>query len=314
MEDKKKTIEKVLERLKAGTEAVFESENYKELLKVTAKLYHYSLNNCILIAMQCPGATYVAGYQMWQREFKRNVKKGEKGIRIIAPCSFKKWKEEDLIDPKSGKPVIGPDGKAMKKKEEVEIPSYKVAYVYDVSQTAGEPLPELVHDLNGDVERYVMYKSVLEKIAPCSVHYAEIEGNAHGYYDLANKKIVVQEGMSQEQTLKTLVHEITHAQLHDKDTGSDNQVGRRAAEVEAESVAFAVCEYLGIDSSDYSFGYVASWSQGKELEELKACLSTIHGTAVAMIKNIEKNLIVMEEDADCMQTELDMKKKTVMKL
>lgn len=117
MEDKKKTIEEVLERLKAGTEAVFESENYKELLKVTAKLYHYSLNNCILIAMQCPGATYVAGYQMWQREFKRNVKKGEKGIRIIAPCSFKKWKEEDLIDPKSGKPVIGPDGKAMKRKK-----------------------------------------------------------------------------------------------------------------------------------------------------------------------------------------------------
>lgn len=309
VETTKRPIEEVMEELEQGIKSVFESEKYKEMLRMTAKFHRYSLNNCILIAMQRPDATYVAGYQTWQKTFRRVVNKGEKGIRILAPAPYKVEKEKDQTE-ENGKPVLDENGRPKKEKVTITVPAYRVAYVFDVSQTSGEPLPEIVETLDGNVENYVMYKSVLEKIAPCPVRYEHISGGANGYYSLDEKVVVVDENLSEEQILKTLIHEITHAKLHDKDTGADKDVCRNAAEVEAESVAYIVSEHLGIDSSQYSFGYVAGWSAGKELPELKACLSVIHDTATELIEQIDRELeLTLKPKAEEMEQTIERRMK-----
>lgn len=297
----KKPVDEVLEKLAESVKAVFQSENYKEMLRTTAKFTHYSLNNCLLIAMQKPDATYVAGFKAWQTKFDRKVNKGEKAIRILAPSPFKTEVEKTRVDAKSGNPVVDKDGKPIKDKEIVEIQGYRVAYVFDVSQTSGKPLPSLVHDLNGSVEQYETYKMALEKVAPCPISYENIEGNAHGYYSLTEKKIVVQKGMSEEQMIKTLIHEIAHSYLHDTDTGTDKEAVRTTAEVEAESVAYTVCEHLGVDSGQYSFGYIAGWSVDKEASDLKASLDKIHDTAVSIIQAVDKELEAVQMQVPTME-------------
>ena len=283
-------IDKVIAKLKEGTSKVFESENYKELLRVSAKFADYSLNNCILISMQCPHATYVAGYKAWQTKFSRTVNKGEKAIRILAPSPYKVEVEEKRIDSESGKYVLDKDGNPIKDKVVKTIPAYRVAYVFDVSQTSGKPLPTITSKLTDDVEKYESYKIALENISPCPVKYRNIDGSANGFYDLKNREIIIREGMSESHTLKTLIHEITHAELHDRENGIDKDVPRSTAEVEAESVAFIVCEHMGIDSSQYSFGYIAGWAKHRELTELKDHLKVIHDTSSSIINSLDNEL------------------------
>ena len=249
-----------------------------------SKFHNYSFNNTLLIAMQKPDASLIAGFTAWKNQFQRNVKKGEKGIKIIAPSPFKIKQEMEKIDPQTQKPVIGRDGKPVTEEKEITIPAYKVVSVFDVSQTEGKELPDIAVDaLTGDVEQYSDFFAALEKTSPVPIGFEKIEGGAHGYYHLEDKRIALDEGMSELQTLKTAIHEIAHAKLHDIDRNApkDEQqprVDRRTREVEAESVAYTVCQHYGLDTSDYSFGYVAGWSSGRELAELKSSLETIRSS------------------------------------
>ena len=268
-------LKEITDRLEQGISELFESERYKEYLRVMSKFHNYSFNNTLLIAMQKPDASLVAGFSAWKNQFHRNVIKGQKGIKIIAPSPFKIKQEVEKKDPRTNKPVIGKDGKPVTEEKEITIPAYKVVSVFDVSQTEGRELPDIaVNELTGDVERYKDFFAALEKTSPVPVGFEKIEGGSHGYYHLEEKRIAIDEGMSQLQTLKTAIHEIAHAKLHDIDLNApeDKQqprVDRRTREVEAESVAYTVCQHYGLDTSDYSFGYVAGWSSTKELAELK---------------------------------------------
>ena len=268
-------LKEITDRLEQGITELFESERYKEYLRVMSKFHNYSFNNTLLIAMQKPDASLVAGFSAWKNNFGRNVMKGQKGIKIIAPSPFKIKQEIEKTDPHTGKPVIGKDGKPVTEEKEIQIPAYKVVSVFDVSQTEGKELPDIaVDELTGSVERYQDFFAALEKTSPVPVGFEQIPGGSHGYYHLEDKRIAIQEGMSELQTLKTAIHEIAHAKLHDIDLNAPEneqkpRVDRRTREVEAESVAYTVCQHYGLDTSDYSFGYVAGWSSGKELTELK---------------------------------------------
>lgn len=286
-------LKEITDRLEQGITELFDSERYKEYLRVMSKFHNYSFNNTLLIAMQKPDASLVAGFTAWKNQFQRNVKKGEKGIKIIAPSPFKIKQETEKIDPQTQKPVIGRDGKPVTEEKEITIPAYKVVSVFDVSQTEGKELPDIAVDaLTGDVEQYSDFFAALEKTSPVPIGFEKIEGGAHGYYHLEDKRIALDEGMSELQTLKTAIHEIAHAKLHDIDLNApkDEQqprVDRRTREVEAESVAYTVCQHYGLDTSDYSFGYVAGWSSGRELAELKSSLETIRSAAADIINSID---------------------------
>jgi len=286
-------LKEITDRLEQGIAELFDSERYKEYLRVMSKFHNYSFNNTLLIAMQKPDASLVAGFTAWKNQFQRNVKKGEKGIKIIAPSPFKIKQETEKIDPQTQKPVIGKDGKPVTEEKEITIPAYKVVSVFDVSQTEGKELPDIAVDaLTGDVEQYSDFFAALEKTSPVPIGFEKIEGGAHGYYHLEDKRIALDEGMSELQTLKTAIHEIAHAKLHDIDLNApkDEQqprVDRRTREVEAESVAYTVCQHYGLDTSDYSFGYVAGWSSGRELAELKSSLETIRSAAADIINSID---------------------------
>ena len=301
-------LKEITDRLEQGIAELFDSERYKEYLKVMSKFHNYSFRNTVLIAMQKPDASLVAGFSAWKNNFERNVIKGQKGIKIIAPSPYKIKQEMQKIDPHTQKPIIGKDGKPVTEEKEVTIPAYKVVSVFDVSQTEGKELPDIaVDELTGDVDRYKDFFAALEKTSPVPIAFENIEGGSHGYYHLEDKRIAINEGMSELQTLKTAIHEIAHAKLHDIDLNApkDEQqphVDRRTREVEAESVAYTVCQHYGLDTSDYSFGYVAGWSSGRELSELKSSLETIRSAAAEIINSIDENLAELQKAQDKEQT------------
>ena len=301
-------LKEITDRLEQGIMELFDSERYKEYLRVMSKFHNYSFNNTLLIAMQKSDASLIAGFNAWKNNFGRNVMKGQKGIKIIAPSPFKIKQEMEKIDPHTQKPVIGKDGKPVTEEKEITIPAYKVVSVFDVSQTEGRELPDIaVDELTGDVDRYKDFFAALEKTSPVPIAFENIEGGSHGYYHLEDKRIAINEGMSELQTLKTAIHEIAHAKLHDIDLNApkDEQqphVDRRTREVEAESVAYTVCQHYGLDTSDYSFGYVAGWSSGRELSELKSSLETIRSAAAEIINSIDENLAELQKAQDKEQT------------
>lgn len=295
-------MKEITDKLEDGIRGIFDSEKYAEYLRAMSKFHNYSFNNTILIAMQ--GGTLVKGYSQWEKEFERHVKPGEKGIKIIAPAPFKVKQEVKKLDPQTKQPVIGADGKPVMEEKEVTIPAYKVVTVFDVSQTEGKELPSIgVDTLTGDVEHFKDVLSALEKVSPVPINFEDIKGSAHGFYSLADKRIAIQEGMSQLQTLKTAIHEIAHAKLHDIDLNApkeerENLPDQRTREVQAESVAYTVCQHYGLDTSDYSFGYVARWSTGREMDELKSSLETIRSTAAEIINGIDAQLAELQKDQE----------------
>ena len=300
-------LKEITDRLEQGITELFDSERYKEYLRVMSKFHNYSFNNTLLIAMQKPDASLVAGFSAWKNNFGRNVMKGQKGIKIIAPSPFKIRQKVEKIDPHTQKPIIDKDGKPVTEEKEIKIPAYKVVSVFDVSQTEGKELPDIaVDELTGDVDRYKDFFAALEKTSPVPIAFENIEGGSHGYYHLEDKRIAINEGMSELQTLKTAIHEIAHAKLHDIDLNApkDEQprVDRRTREVEAESVAYTVCQHYGLDTSDYSFGYVAGWSSGRELSELKSSLETIRSAAAEIINSIDENFAELQKAQDKEQT------------
>jgi len=300
-------LKEITDRLEQGITELFDSERYKEYLKVMSKFHNYSFRNTVLIAMQKPDASLLAGFSAWKNNFERNVMRGQKGIKIIAPSPYKIKQEMQKIDPHTQKPIIGKDGKPVTEEKEITIPAYKVVSVFDVSQTEGKELPDIaVDELTGDVDRYKDFFAALEKTSPVPIAFENIEGGSHGYYHLEDKRIAINEGMSELQTLKTAIHEIAHAKLHDIDLNApkDEQprVDRRTREVEAESVAYTVCQHYGLDTSDYSFGYVAGWSSGRELSELKSSLETIRSAAAEIINSIDENLAELQKAQDKEQT------------
>ena len=292
-ENQKDRLKEITDRLEQGILEVFESERYKEYLRVMSKFHHYSFNNTMLIALQKPDASLIAGFSAWKNTHGRTVKKGEKGIRIIAPAPFKVKQEMEKLDPKTNMPLVGADGNAITEEKEITIPAYKVVSVFDVSQTEGKELPSIgVDELTGDVSQYEDFFTALKKASPVPIALEHIEGSAHGYYHLAEKRIAIDDNMSELQTLKTAIHEIAHAKLHDIDLNApkeekENHPNQRTREVEAESIAYTVCQHYGLDTSDYSFGYVAGWSSGKELSELKGSLETIRLAASELIDSID---------------------------
>lgn len=271
---KNNNIEEITKELERGVQEVFDSEKYKAYLEFVSRFYDYSINNTILIWMQKPDASLVAGFKAWQTKFKRSVKKGEKGIRILAPCPHKFKKVEK-------------DEQGNETEKEINYTTFRAAYVFDISQTEGEDVPKFVTDLQGNVEQYADLVEKLKALSPVPVTFEAFDSPARGYYDDAAKKIVVQADLSEQQSLKTLIHEISHAILHNDEDGEQKEADRHTKEVQAESVAFTVCAALGIDTSDYSFGYVASWSGGKEVKELTASMDVIRRTAKDMIESLK---------------------------
>ena len=295
-------IKEITDRLEQGITELFDSERYKEYLQVMSKFHNYSFNNTLLIAMQKPDASLIAGFNAWKNNFGRNVMRGEKGIRILAPSPYKIRQEVEKKDPQTGKTVIGSDGKPVTETKEIQIPAYKVVAVFDVSQTEGRELPSIsANELTGDVEQYEDFFAALEKTSPVPMGFEKIEGTAHGYYHLEEKRIAIDEGMSQLQNLKTAIHEIAHAKLHDIDLNAPEQPDRpdrRTREVQAESIAYTVCQHYGLDTSDYSFGYVAGWSSGRELAELKISLETIRATAAEIINTIDGHFAELQKERE----------------
>lgn len=287
-------LHEITDRLEQGITELFESERYKEYLRVMARFHRYSFRNTVLIALQKPDATRLAGFQAWKR-FGRHVKKGEKGIKVIAPTPYKKTVEVDKVDPHTRKPILDADGKPLKEKKEVLVPYYKVTSTFDLSQTEGKPLPSIATPLVGDVDRYEIFMRALENVSPVPISFEDIASSAHGYYDREEKRIAIREGMSQRQTLKTLVHEISHAKLHDFDLNAPKdkwpKIDRETMECQAEAVAFVCCERFGLDSSDYSFGYIAGWSSGRELKELRTSLEIIRDAAAEIIDGVEEHML-----------------------
>lgn len=268
-------LKEITDRLEQGVTELFESERYKEYLRVMARFHNYSFNNTLLIAMQCPGATRLAGFQTWKK-FGRHVKKGEKGIKVIAPAPYKKTTEKD------GEETV------------ILVPHFKVVSTYDVSQTEGKPLPSIATPLMGSVDTFSDIYAALEQISPVPIGFEDIPGSAYGYYSPMEKRIAVRKGLSEQQTIKTLIHEISHAKLHDVDLSMPNDehpdIDKRTMECQAESVAFTVCQHFGLDTSDYSFGYVAGWSSGKDLKELRSSLEVIRNTAAEIIDRVDGHL------------------------
>ena len=301
----KEKLQEITERLEKGVKDLFASDKYKEYLSVMSKFHHYSFRNSLLILFQKPDASMIAGYGAWQKNFKRQVRKGEKGIKIIAPSPYKVQKETAMLDQKTKQPVFSADGKPIMQTIDVTIPAYKVTTVFDISQTDGEPLPQLgVDELQGGVNNYKNFYAALEKVSPVPIGFEQIESGANGYFSSTEQRIAVQENMSELQTLKTLIHEVAHAKLHNitpeeiKDLPPEERKDRHTKEVEAESIAYTVCMHYGLDTSDYTFGYVAGWSSTKELPELQASLTTIQKTANEIISGIDEHFAELAKDKE----------------
>ena len=291
-------LDTIMKSLEEGVEKVFTSEQYQMYLQTMAKFHNYSFNNTLLIAMQRPDATLLAGYQTWQKKFHRHVKRGEKGIKIIAPVPVKEKRQVEKIDEETQEIVIGIDGQPETETVERILPRFRVTTVFDVSQTEGEPLPTLeVNELVGDVFIYEDFMKGLEEISPVPFQFQEIGSGAKGYYSNAEKLVAIQTGMSQAQTMKTAVHETAHAIFHDRDVMEENGItkDRMTKEVEAESVAYVVCNHFGLDTSDYSFNYVAGWSSDKEMPELRSSMDTIRLTSSQLIADITEKLLELQK-------------------
>ena len=289
--ERRERVKALTEKLENGVKAVFESEDYARYLQAMSKFHHYSFGNCMLIFFQCPHASAVAGYTTWKK-MGRTVKKGEKGIQILAPCPFKALIEQNKLDDR-GRILFGPDGQPETESTLVNLTRFKIAYVFDVSQTEGKELPTIgVDELTGDVEGFDDIFSAVEALSPVPIHYREPQASK-GCYNHLEQCIYINEGMSQVQTMKTLIHETAHAKLHALPVSAGIIMGtpvkdRRTREVEAESIAYVVCQHFGIDTSDYSFAYVTGWSRNKETPELKSSLDYISKTSAEMIDAIEK--------------------------
>lgn len=301
-------VKEITARLEQGVQAIFDSDRYKEFLTAMSKFHDYSLNNTILIAMQ--GGNLVMGFRQWEKEFDRHVKKGEKGIKIFAPAPYKVKKLVDKIDPETRKPMLDREGKAVKEEKEITVPAFKVVTVFDISQTEGKEFPDLsVKPLLADVEQYEDFFAALEKASPVPIVFEQITNGANGYFSLTDKRIAIKEGVSELQAVKTAIHEIAHAKLHDVDLNAppeqQNRVDRHTREVQAESVAYTVCQHFGLDTSDYSFGYVAGWSSDKEMTELKASLETIQATAKELINEIEGHFTELQQKRQAEQEQGD---------
>ena len=301
-------VKEITDRLEQGVQAIFDSDRYKEFLTAMSKFHDYSLNNTILIAMQ--GGNLVKGFRQWEKEFDRHVKSGEKGIKIFAPAPYKVKKLVDKIDPETRKPVLDREGKTVKEEKEITVPAFKVVTVFDISQTEGKEFPDLsVKPLLADVEQYEDFFAALEKASPVPIAFEQITNGANGYFSLTDKRIAIKEGVSELQAVKTAIHEIAHAKLHDVDLNAppeqQNRVDRHTREVQAESVAYTVCQHFGLDTSDYSFGYVAGWSSGKEMTELKTSLETIQATARELINEIEGHFTELQQKRQAEQEQGD---------
>lgn len=296
-------VKEITDQLEQGIQDLFESEKYMSWLRTMSKFHDYSLNNTLLIAFQRPDATLVAGYTAWQKQFGRQVQKGEKAIKILAPAPYKEKVEMEKIDPITRTPILDADGKPVREVQEVTRPAFKVVSVFDVSQTEGREIPSLgVDELSGDVREYEMFFEALKRSCPVPMEFENIEGSAKGYYHQMEQRIAIREGMSQVQTIKTAIHEMAHQRLHavdplDEKSEIINQT-RSSKEVEAESVAYTVCQHYGIETSDYSFAYVAGWSHGKETPELKASLNTIRKTANEMITEIDGHIAEISKEME----------------
>lgn len=298
-------VKEITDQLESGLSALFESDVYRNYLTTLSKFHDYSLNNTILIAMQRPDATLVAGYTSWQKQFGRQVNKGEKAIRILAPTPYKQKVEVDKTDPNTGEILYNPDGSAQKEVQEILRPAFKVVSVFDVSQTEGRELPKLgVDELSGDVTQFEMFFEALKRTCPVPMEFEVIESGAKGYYHQVEQRIALNLGMSQVQTIKTAIHEMSHQKLHaidpDKKIPSpeSEKLTRNAKEVEAESVAYTVCQHFGIDTSDYSFAYIAGGSHGKETPELKTSLGTIRKAASELISQIEGHILELQQERE----------------
>ena len=292
-----KDMDSIMQSLESGVEELFTSNRYKEFLKTMAKFHNYSFNNTMLIAMQRPDATLVTSYKNWQ-SMGRQVMKGEKGITIIAPAPYKKMKEKEVLD-ENQRPIMGTDGKPKTEQVEVTVPHFKAVTVFDIAQTSGEPIQTLAPELlTAAVQDFDSFMQAIQKISPVPIRFDEIDGNANGYYHNADKEIVIKKGLSESQTLKTAIHETVHAKLHDKEIMESLGVekDRLTKEVEAESVAYCVCSSFGLDTSDYSFPYIAGWSSSREMKEMKASMDVIRKTAGEMIDQLTEELeIILEE-------------------
>ena len=296
----KDRMREIVDSIENGIKELFESDKYRQYLSTMSRFHRYSVNNTMLIYMQRPDATHVAGFNKWRDQFGRNVLKGEKGIRIIAPTPYKKKVEEIKTDPETNAPVLDADGKAIIEEKEIRIPMFKVVSVFDVSQTAGKPLPQLAADLSGNVQQYEVFMEALRRASPVPMEIKPVARDTDGFFSAKAQSITIRAGMSEVQTVCAAVHEIAHAKLHDyehmTELANDGETilvpgekSRNTEEVEAESISYAVCQYYGIETSENSFGYIATWSQGKELKELRASLETINKTASELITDIDRH-------------------------
>ena len=293
-------MKEITDRLEQGILGLYESDRYADYLRTMSKFHDYSLNNTILIAMQ--GGNLVKGYKQWEKEFDRHVKPGEKAIKILAPSPFTVKKQVEKIDPDTKKPVFDKDGKPVTEEKEIKIPAFRVVSVFDISQTEGKELPALTYELTGNVEQYKDFFAALEKTSPFAMGFEALSGGVKGRCNYEEKRIFINEGMDELQNIKTAIHEIAHATLHDIDKDALERPDRRTREVQAESVAYAVCQHYGLDTSDYSFGYIAGWSSGKELAELKGSLETIRSTAASLIDTIDEHFAEIQKAQDKEQT------------
>ncbi|SDJ30698.1 protein of unknown function [Lachnospiraceae bacterium G41] len=291
-------VKELTDKLEQGLKEVFESDNYKNYLNTMAKFHNYSVNNTLLINQQKPDATLVAGYDSWVKNFDRHVKKGERGINIIAPAPYKTEREVPIINPETGQPILKRDGTPFTEKKEVTIPYFRVTKVFDISQTEGKELPTIgVNELLKDVDGAKDFIESLKKVSPIPIEFGETNGDSKGFYSPVDNKIVIKDGMSDAQTIKTMVHEISHAKLHNPERAVENAgKSKGTIEMEAESIAYIVCQHFGIDTSDYSFGYIAGWSEGKETDELKKSMNTIRETSSEMIFRVEGSMRQIDRD------------------
>ena len=296
----KDRMREIVDSIENGIKELFESDKYRQYLSTMSRFHRYSVNNTMLIYMQRPDATHVAGFNKWRDQFGRNVLKGEKGIRIIAPTPYKKKVEEIKTDPETNAPILDADGKAIIEEKEIRIPMFKVVSVFDVSQTAGKPLPQLAADLSGNVQQYEVFMEALRRASPVPMEIKPVARDTDGFFSIKAQSITIRAGMSEVQAVCAAVHEIAHAKLHDyehmtelADDGETilvpGEKSRNTEEVEAESISYAVCQYYGIETGENSFGYIATWSKGKELKELRASLETINKTASELITDIDRH-------------------------
>lgn len=296
-----KQVKELTDKLEQGIKELFKSDKYKDYLKTMSKFHNYSFNNVMLIAMQKPDASLIAGYNAWKKIHHRQVRNGEKAIKIFAPAPYKIKILRDKIDPDTYKPILDDNGKPIQEEVEIKKPAFKVVNVFDISQTEGKELPTIgVDELYSNVEEYEILFTAIKGASPVPVEFEKISSGAKGYYHLADKRIAINEEMSELQNVKTLIHEIAHARLHDIDMSiPKDQISRpdqRTREVQAESIAYVICQHYGLDTSDYSFGYIATWSSGRELSELKESLNTIRTSASEMIVEIDQNIEEMQRN------------------